>query len=301
MGSVFPFRLFLNQAAFSAFASPDPSAATNLFNFLAMRFTQAFGAGGLDCPALLGVDVMVSVTMNHDAIVVNASVDAGDLLGWEFGGSSSPGKTDTTAIIISVVVIGQVAILGLVGFAVARYCRRKRDARAADEAEMDDYRGRRINGGDDGGLMSNSNQYSNTSSPHRTERSDKSSPYSTPRRGDFYGNASPNGSNPLFNNDRNNGYGNGYGNNGHGNDRGNNGYGNDRGNNGYGNDRGNNGYGNDRGNNGYGNDRGNGNGNNGYGNDRGNNGYGNDRGNNGYGNDRGNNGYGNDRGVGNNY
>jgi len=268
MGSVFPFRLFLNQAALSAFASPDPTAATNLFNFLAMRFVTAFGAGGLDCTALLGVDVMVSVTMNHDKIAVNASVDAGDLLNTEFGGSSSPGKTNTTAIIISVVVIGQVIILVIIGAAVARYCKRKSESRAAHDEEMENYGGRRINqgngGNDDRGLMNN-NQDNRS-----TDRSDRSSPYGTPRRQDFYGNASPHGSNPLFNSNTNNGYDN----------RGNNGYDN-RGNNGYDN-RGNNGYdnrGNDRGNNGYDN--------------RGNNGYDN-RGNNGYdnrGNDRGNNGY----------
>jgi len=204
---------------------------------------------------------MVSVTMNHDAVVTNASVDAGDLLIYEFGGSSSPSKTNTTAIIISVVVIGQVIILVIIGAAVARYCKRKNESRAAREEEMEHYdrgNGRRINGGDsDRGLMNNN--YDNQNSNRGTERTDRSSPYTTPRRGDFYGNASPNGSNPLFNsNTSNNGNGNdnrGYANDNRGYANDNRGYANDnrgnrndnRGNDGYGN----NGNGNDNRGNGY--------------------------------------------------
>ncbi|KIM64817.1 hypothetical protein SCLCIDRAFT_114250 [Scleroderma citrinum Foug A] len=65
-----------NEGTFTGSASPATDQATNLFTFLAMRFSNSFGpAPGLDCTDLLKVSNPVNLTTNKDGVVKAAVID----------------------------------------------------------------------------------------------------------------------------------------------------------------------------------------------------------------------------------
>jgi hypothetical protein len=70
-----PQRMLANQAALSAFSSPDPAAANSLFTFLAQRFTATYQL--LDCQVLVdNLADPVSVTLDGNMVAVTATVNA---------------------------------------------------------------------------------------------------------------------------------------------------------------------------------------------------------------------------------
>jgi hypothetical protein len=80
LGSIAPTR-FLSAAPFLINGpSPNPAQGSNLFTFLSSRFMTAFGPGGLNCTGLLNVPSMINPTIDHDNVMVNATIDVGDIL-----------------------------------------------------------------------------------------------------------------------------------------------------------------------------------------------------------------------------
>ncbi|MBV8803533.1 MAG: hypothetical protein JO042_00775 [Sinobacteraceae bacterium] len=69
----FPNRLLANQAALSAFASPDAAAANNLFNFLGQRFVASYQL--LNCATLINQANPVSVTMDNNMVTTSTTVN----------------------------------------------------------------------------------------------------------------------------------------------------------------------------------------------------------------------------------
>jgi hypothetical protein len=69
-------RISADRALTTPVASPAPDVASNLFNFLAVRFSQAFsnGDGFLKCEQLLGVQNPVTVVMT-DGVVTSATIN----------------------------------------------------------------------------------------------------------------------------------------------------------------------------------------------------------------------------------
>jgi len=84
MTSVGQARLQLDQAQFTAFASPDPAAATNLFTFLGMRLADSYV--NLNCQALTGQPNPVTVQTNGDIVT-----------GVTFGGAGAAPATTAPA------------------------------------------------------------------------------------------------------------------------------------------------------------------------------------------------------------
>jgi hypothetical protein len=66
-----PPRLTGLQAAFSATASPFPEVGSNLYTFLAARFSAAYGI--MQCEALLDMPVPVALTLNADGVATDAN------------------------------------------------------------------------------------------------------------------------------------------------------------------------------------------------------------------------------------
>ncbi|KAL4068489.1 hypothetical protein V8B97DRAFT_1872995 [Scleroderma yunnanense] len=65
-----------NEGTFTSAGSPAADQATNLFTFMAMRFSNSFGpAPGLDCTDLLKVANPVNLTMNKNGVVTAAVID----------------------------------------------------------------------------------------------------------------------------------------------------------------------------------------------------------------------------------
>ncbi|KAF9237971.1 hypothetical protein BU15DRAFT_75581 [Melanogaster broomeanus] len=66
----------LNQKAFTNTSSPAADQATNLFTFLAMRFSMSFGpAPGLGCTQLLNIDNPVNLTTDGNDVVTAATIN----------------------------------------------------------------------------------------------------------------------------------------------------------------------------------------------------------------------------------
>lgn len=88
-----------NEQAFTQVTSPAADQATNLFTFLAMRFSASFGpAPGLGCVTLLNVDNPVTLTMDGNGVVTAAVINTSvlqQILGG--GGVSSSITTATTS------------------------------------------------------------------------------------------------------------------------------------------------------------------------------------------------------------
>jgi len=68
-----PQRFLANQAALSAFTSPDPAAANSLFTFLTQRFTASYQL--LDCQNLVNLPDPVSVALDGNGVAVTGTVD----------------------------------------------------------------------------------------------------------------------------------------------------------------------------------------------------------------------------------
>lgn len=106
-----------NQQSFSGTTSPAADQATNLFTFLAMRFSMSFGPApgecfhynslsyvidlpfllhvGLGCTQLLNVDNPVTLTTDGNGVVTAATINTQELQ-QIFGGTVSK-STDITA------------------------------------------------------------------------------------------------------------------------------------------------------------------------------------------------------------
>ncbi|KAG6330432.1 hypothetical protein ID866_8657 [Astraeus odoratus] len=85
-----------NEGTFKGVTSPAADEATNLFTFLAMRFSDSFGpAPGLDCVTLLKVENPVNLTTNNDGVVTAAVINT-DLLQRILGGTTSSASTAGT-------------------------------------------------------------------------------------------------------------------------------------------------------------------------------------------------------------
>lgn len=72
--AIAPQRIFLDQPLTSVAPTPNPTKATNLFTFLAQRFVAAFGAGGLNCTGLLGVQNPIQVTTDGNGVAIAATL-----------------------------------------------------------------------------------------------------------------------------------------------------------------------------------------------------------------------------------
>jgi hypothetical protein len=73
-----PERMFANQKAFSAVASPDPAAANSLFTFLAQRFVAAYQL--LNCQNLVdNIADPVSVAVDGNGVAVTATLNTSAL------------------------------------------------------------------------------------------------------------------------------------------------------------------------------------------------------------------------------
>jgi hypothetical protein len=72
-----PQRMLANQAALSAFATPDAAAANSLYTFLAQRFVATYQL--LDCATLVNESDPVSVTLNQQGVAVSAAVNTAAL------------------------------------------------------------------------------------------------------------------------------------------------------------------------------------------------------------------------------
>jgi hypothetical protein len=72
-----PPRMLANQKALTAFATPDPGAASSLYTFLAQRFVATYQL--LDCRTLVNEADPVSVTVNKAGVAVAASVNTAAL------------------------------------------------------------------------------------------------------------------------------------------------------------------------------------------------------------------------------
>ncbi|OAX33900.1 hypothetical protein K503DRAFT_483549 [Rhizopogon vinicolor AM-OR11-026] len=87
----------LNQQLFSGTASPATDQATNLFTFLAMRFSMSFGpAPGLGCTQLLNVNNPVTLTTDGNGIVTAATINT-QALQQIFGETTTTGTTNSTS------------------------------------------------------------------------------------------------------------------------------------------------------------------------------------------------------------
>jgi hypothetical protein len=67
-----PDRLLLNQALFTATASPLPDVANSLFTFMAQRFVGSFDT--LDCGTLAHIPDPVSVTFDTNGVAISATI-----------------------------------------------------------------------------------------------------------------------------------------------------------------------------------------------------------------------------------
>jgi hypothetical protein len=67
-------RLQLDMKLTQNATSPVPAVANNLFTFLAQRYNMAFGAGGLNCTALLKVANPVTLTTNGNGVTTAATI-----------------------------------------------------------------------------------------------------------------------------------------------------------------------------------------------------------------------------------
>ncbi|KAI6001497.1 hypothetical protein EDC04DRAFT_2583938 [Pisolithus marmoratus] len=77
-----------NEKTFTQATSPAADQATNLFTFLAMRFSASFGpAPGLGCVTLLNVDNPVKLTMDGNGVVTAAVINTSVLQQILGGGS----------------------------------------------------------------------------------------------------------------------------------------------------------------------------------------------------------------------
>ncbi|KAI6017123.1 hypothetical protein EDC04DRAFT_482180 [Pisolithus marmoratus] len=86
-----------NENTFAQATSPAADQATNLFTFLAMRFSTSFGpAPGLGCVTLLNVDNPVKLTMDGNGVVTAAVINTSVLQQILGGGSVSSSVTTAT-------------------------------------------------------------------------------------------------------------------------------------------------------------------------------------------------------------
>ncbi|KIJ65781.1 hypothetical protein HYDPIDRAFT_186942 [Hydnomerulius pinastri MD-312] len=88
----------LNQQAFTNTGSPAADQATNLFTFLAMRFSASFGpAPGLGCTQLLNIANPVTLTTDGNGIVTAATINT-QVLQQIFGGLTGTTSATTSAV-----------------------------------------------------------------------------------------------------------------------------------------------------------------------------------------------------------
>jgi hypothetical protein len=73
-----PPRLFFDRPLTIEFASPVPAMASNLFAFLALRFTMTWGPMGLNCQGLLHEPSPIIVIFNKNGIAVDAKIRTND-------------------------------------------------------------------------------------------------------------------------------------------------------------------------------------------------------------------------------
>lgn len=71
--NIAPNRIFLDRPATQAATSPDAAVGNSLFTFIASRFETTFGPNGLNCTALLGKPVPITVIRNGDGVAVDAT------------------------------------------------------------------------------------------------------------------------------------------------------------------------------------------------------------------------------------
>lgn len=87
-----------NEQTFAQVTSPAADQATNLFTFLAMRFSASFGPPpGLDCITLLSVNNPVSLTMDGNGVVTAAVINTSILQQILGSGNVSSVTTATTS------------------------------------------------------------------------------------------------------------------------------------------------------------------------------------------------------------
>lgn len=72
--AIAPARLNLDEPWTVVAASPTPDVATNLFTFLAQRFSFTFGPDGLNCTGLLGIANPVTLTQDAAGVVTAATI-----------------------------------------------------------------------------------------------------------------------------------------------------------------------------------------------------------------------------------
>ncbi|KAG8215106.1 hypothetical protein J3R82DRAFT_8557 [Butyriboletus roseoflavus] len=90
-----------NQQLFTNSGSPAPGMANNLFTFLAMRFSTAFGpTPGLGCTGLLNVANPVTLTMDGNGVVTAATINT-QALQQILGGTGGATTTAMTALAAS--------------------------------------------------------------------------------------------------------------------------------------------------------------------------------------------------------
>jgi hypothetical protein len=85
--------------------SLDPAAGNNLFTFLGTRFSDAFGADGLNCAALLNITSPVAVMKNSDGVATQVMVN-GTPVGTQPGMSPITVITDANGVATQVLVNG---------------------------------------------------------------------------------------------------------------------------------------------------------------------------------------------------
>ncbi len=73
-----PPRLLGRKAALAASASPAPDVGSNLYTFLAARFSVAYGL--MQCETLLDLPVPVALELDADGVAINAVFNVASVL-----------------------------------------------------------------------------------------------------------------------------------------------------------------------------------------------------------------------------
>jgi hypothetical protein len=76
MLNIQPGRMLLDKPYTVTRTSPDPFVANNLYTFMAQRFVQTYEDGGLNCMKLLNKPDPVTLSMDKNGVVVDASINA---------------------------------------------------------------------------------------------------------------------------------------------------------------------------------------------------------------------------------
>ena len=75
--NIAPARIQLDSATTKNRPSPDPAVGNSLFTFLAQRFSNTYGANGLNCAGLLNKPNPITVTMDGNGVAIDATINAG--------------------------------------------------------------------------------------------------------------------------------------------------------------------------------------------------------------------------------